>query len=45
MCYALVDERLAARGLAAEADDRERLARAVHLFSGRGRYALGSPAW
>ena len=45
MCYALVDERLVARRLAAEADDRERLARAVRLFSGRGRYALGSPAW
>jgi hypothetical protein len=31
MCYALVDERLAARGLAAQVDDRERLARAVSL--------------
>lgn len=30
-CYALVDERLAARGLAAQDDDRLRLARAVSL--------------
>lgn len=29
MCYALVDERLAAKGIAAQPDDRERLARAV----------------
>jgi integrase len=31
ICYDLVDERLAARGLAATADDRERLARAVSI--------------
>jgi integrase len=31
LCHALVDERLAARGLAVEADDRERLARAVSM--------------
>lgn len=31
ICYALVDERLAARGLAAAADDRERLARAISM--------------
>lgn len=31
MCYALVDERLAAKGLAATDDNRERLARAVSL--------------
>ena len=31
MCYALVDERLAAKGLAAQDDDRQRLARAVSL--------------
>ncbi len=30
-CYALVDEHLAARGLAAEADDRQRLARAASI--------------
>ena len=31
MCYALVDGQLAARGLAVEADDRERLTRAVSM--------------
>jgi hypothetical protein len=31
ICYDLVDERLTARGLAAEAGDRERLARAVSI--------------
>lgn len=30
-CYGLADERLAARGLATESDDRDRLARAVSL--------------
>src|SRR5438270_627135 len=31
MCYGLVDERLIAKGLVPQADDRERLARAVSL--------------